>query len=70
MNGGVIAKTHAYFEKAYFLDDLKKLQNRLKKCVELKGYYLNFFFLFNFFHSKFIPLKNIIWIKQYIAPKH
>jgi len=36
----LIAETKAYFErldKSYYSDDLKKLENRWIKCVELKG---------------------------------
>ena len=36
----LIAETEAYFEgldKSYYSDDLKKLENRWIKCIELKG---------------------------------
>ena len=39
----VIAQTDAYFEdlpKSYFSDDSKKLEKRLEKHIELKGYYV------------------------------
>jgi len=39
----LIAETEAYFEgldKSYYTDDLKKLENRQTKCIELKGDYV------------------------------
>ena len=42
-NEEVIAATEAYFaefDKPYFLDDLKKLEYRCIKCIELKGDYI------------------------------
>lgn len=42
-NEEVIAETNAYFEdfqKSYFLDGLKKLEDRLIKCIDLQGDYV------------------------------
>ena len=42
-NEKVIAQTDAYFEnlpKSYFLGGLEKFEKRLKKCIELKGDYV------------------------------
>ena len=42
-NEEVITKTNAYFEdlpKSYILDNLKKLEKRLGKSIELKGDYV------------------------------
>lgn len=42
-NEEVIAETNAYFEefdKSYYLEGLKKLENRWTRCVELKGDYV------------------------------
>jgi hypothetical protein len=38
-----MAATYAYFgdlEKTYFLDGLKKSENRWTKCIELEGDYV------------------------------
>lgn len=42
-NEEVIAETEAYFgefDKSYFLEGLKKYQGRWKKCIFLKGDYV------------------------------
>ena len=42
-NGESIAATEAYFadfQKTYFSDELKKLEHRWVKCIELKGDYI------------------------------
>lgn len=42
-NEEVIAATNAYFaefDKSYYLEGLKKLENRWSKCIELKGDYV------------------------------
>ena len=42
-NKEVIDETNAYFEeldKSYYSDGIKKLENRLTKCIELKGDYV------------------------------
>jgi len=39
----IIAETNAYFaefEKPYFLEGLKKLENRWARCIEIKGDYI------------------------------
>ena len=39
-NAAIISETNAYFEgfeKSYYTEGLKKLENSYSKCIELKG---------------------------------